>query len=85
MLINHMLQQQEEGRVAGCYYKPARLPNARLEFESRHWIFLRTAGDVSICFLLGDKTRCYLRSGGTFPVSLLAIPFSHRKWDHLHP
>ena len=88
MLINHMLQQQEEGRVAGCYYKPTRLPNERLEFESHHWIFLRTAGDVSICFLLGDKTRCYLRSGwggGTFPVSLLAIPFSHRKWDHLHP
>ena len=63
MLINHMLQQQEEGRVAGCYYKPTRLPNERLEFESHHWIFLRTAGDVSICFLLGDKTRCYLRSG----------------------
>ena len=58
------MQQEEEGRVAGCYYKPTRLPNERLEFESHHWIFLRTAGDVSICFVLAIKPWCYSRCSG---------------------
>lgn len=71
MLISHLSQRRWRGRW-WCCYKPTRLPNCRPEFESHHWIYLRTPGEISWGFS-GNKARCFFWEPGDIPILFCAF------------
>lgn len=77
MLISHLSQQRWRRRWRH-YIKPTRLPNSQLQFESHHWLFVRTHGVICSHFS-GNKTGCFLRRIEIFPSGYFSLD------DQLHP